>query len=44
MFGKDFGGESVDIFDNKAVAIFAPGNDVFILGILTKAMGTSTIL
>ncbi len=44
MFRKDLSGESVDIFDNKAVSIIAPGNDVLILGVLSQGKGTSTIL
>ncbi len=44
MFGKNLSGESVDIFDNKAVSIFAPGNDVLIVGVLSQGKGTSTIL
>lgn len=44
VFWEDLGGQFVDVFDDKTMAIFAPGYDVFILGILGKGMSTSTIL
>lgn len=44
MFGENIGGKSVDVFHDKALAIFSPRYDIMIIGILNSRRVTSTIL